>query len=86
MWQERAWLARIRSTDGQIFGAGFAVSDTHVATCAHVVIAAGATGPGDRVRVDFPLLGGRPRVGNGTSRGVVPRSGNERGHGAAAAG
>ncbi|MFF0039329.1 serine protease [Streptomyces mirabilis] len=55
----RAWLARIRhAATGAIHGAGFAIDGSHVITAAHVAREAGATGPGDRVRVDFPLLPG----------------------------
>lgn len=55
----RAWLARIRMTqNGRICGAGLAVDGRHVLTAAHVVLEAGAGGPGSSVFVDFPLLDG----------------------------
>lgn len=54
--EQRAWLARAVWAGG-VAGAGFAVDETHVVTCAHVVEKCGASGPGDRVRVEFPLIG-----------------------------
>jgi WD40 repeat protein len=62
MWDNRKWLARIRDGSdgliqgGLIQGAGFAVNPSHVVTCAHVVVDAGARGPGEKVWVDFPML------------------------------
>ena len=37
-------------------GAAWAIDDEHLVTCAHVVLDAGASGPGGRVQVDFPML------------------------------
>ena len=54
--EERAWLARVLGPVG-VVGAAFAVDGEHVMTCAHVVQAAGADGPGDVVSVEFPQLG-----------------------------
>jgi WD40 repeat protein len=55
----RRWLARVRiGPKGAICGAALAIDDEHVLTCAHVVAAAGAQGPGASVFVDFPLLKG----------------------------
>jgi WD40 repeat protein len=55
--EERPWLARVLGSVG-VVGAAFAVDSRHVVTCAHVVQNAGANGPRQRVRVDFPALGG----------------------------
>ncbi|MEU7589904.1 serine protease [Micromonospora sp. NPDC049230] len=54
------WLVRVRSTDGVVLGAGLALSDRRILTCAHVVSAGGdtespATEPSWEVLVD--LLG-----------------------------
>jgi hypothetical protein len=58
-WEARAWLARVQTSNdlaAQTVGTAFAVDPRHLVTCAHVVNAAGAVGPGDHVFVDFPLL------------------------------
>lgn len=55
--EHRYWLARVRAGPNlRISGAGFVIDQRHVLTCAHVAADAGATGPGDVVFVDFPLL------------------------------
>jgi WD40 repeat protein len=62
VWDNRRWLARVRTGSdgwiqgGLIQGAGFAVDPSHVVTCAHVAVDAGARGPGEKVWVDFPML------------------------------
>src|SRR5215475_6735360 len=61
-FESRSWLARVWSGSearGAIIGTAFAIDQRHLLTCAHVVEDAGAKGPGDRVFVDFPLLGSR---------------------------
>ena len=55
-FEDRGWLARVSSADGVVKGAAWAIGREHVVTCAHVVQDAGASGPGECVRVDFPLL------------------------------
>ncbi|MEU7754242.1 serine protease [Micromonospora sp. NPDC049171] len=37
------WLVRVRSTDGEVLGAGLALGDRRILTCAHVVSAGGDT-------------------------------------------
>ena len=50
-------IVRILTSDGATAGTGFVVTDDGlIATCAHVVKAAGA-GPGDKVRVVFYCTG-----------------------------
>ncbi|WP_254047341.1 nSTAND1 domain-containing NTPase [Streptomyces aureus] len=48
-------------TDGTVAGAGFLVTGDLLATCAHVVRAAGH-GPGDRLTVTFPRVDGAERL------------------------
>jgi hypothetical protein len=55
--EDRAWLARVLDGVGRIVGAAFAIGDGRLLTCAHVAQDAGAAGPGDAVRVEFPALG-----------------------------
>ncbi|MEV5839439.1 trypsin-like peptidase domain-containing protein [Nocardia sp. NPDC052112] len=63
--------ARIRTTTGQVVGAGFLVGPNVVATCAHVIAYAAGTDPDDVqppdsiVAVDFPLL---PSAGSRQAR------------------
>ena len=60
LFEARSWLARVRAgahPRGEIVGAAFAIDSLHLLTCAHVVTAAGASGPGQHVFVDFPLNG-----------------------------
>src|ERR1039458_4527373 len=54
--EQRAWLVRLVVPSGGM-GAAFVFDENHVLTCAHVVEECGASGPGDSVSVDFPLLG-----------------------------
>nr|WP_225615467.1 trypsin-like peptidase domain-containing protein [Streptomyces caniscabiei] len=58
---------RIRSSAGEVVGAGFLIAPDVVCTCAHVVVRAlGGPNDADRtgkpVNLDFPLVDGRPRV------------------------
>ncbi|ROQ99666.1 WD40 repeat protein [Streptomyces sp. 2132.2] len=61
----RSWLppavAQILGPDGQVAGAGFLVAEDILATCAHVVTAAGS-GPGASVQLVFPHAAGAPRA------------------------
>jgi hypothetical protein len=50
-------LARVASPVGEVSGAAFLVDKQHLVTCAHVVLDAGASQPGDIVDLDFPVLG-----------------------------
>ena len=62
VFERRSWLARVwgdGETRTQLIGTAFAINSTNLLTCAHVVNDAGAKGPGGRIFVDFPLLGGR---------------------------
>ncbi|MEW5871145.1 MAG: SUMF1/EgtB/PvdO family nonheme iron enzyme [Chloroflexota bacterium] len=43
-------------------GVGFLVGERRALTCAHVAVAAGAQALGEEVRLDFPLLAGRPAL------------------------
>ncbi|MFF9623898.1 trypsin-like peptidase domain-containing protein [Streptomyces griseosporeus] len=56
-----AAVARIVGPDGSVAGAGFLVAEGVVATCAHVVEAAGG-GPGGTVWLAFPRVAGPERV------------------------
>ncbi|MGW9031907.1 nSTAND1 domain-containing NTPase [Streptomyces sp. NPDC055722] len=58
-------VAQVLGPEGDVAGAAFLVGEGVVATCAHVVAAAGH-GPGDTLRLAFPHAQGAPRV-----RGVV---------------
>lgn len=55
-------IARVYSSNGTVVGAGFLVSNRHLLTCAHVVIAAlgisptTEEAPSDLVDLDFPLI------------------------------
>ncbi len=73
--EERAWLARVLDAGGTAVGAAFAVDRNHVLTCAHVVKAAGAGGPGDTVSVDFPRLGGAKCDAEVLVEGWAPEAG-----------
>ncbi|MFE0646989.1 trypsin-like peptidase domain-containing protein [Streptomyces sp. NPDC059534] len=53
-------VGQVLGRDGTVAGAGFLVSGDLLATCAHVVRAAGH-GPGDRVEVAFPRVAGAER-------------------------
>ncbi|MFI2114514.1 trypsin-like peptidase domain-containing protein [Streptomyces rubiginosohelvolus] len=59
---------RIRSTAGDVVGAGFLIAPDVVCTCAHVVARALGVpdetdqAPDGSVDLDFPLVGGRPRA------------------------
>lgn len=59
---------RVCSATGEVVGAGFLVAADVVCTCAHVVaralgvLATAEQALGQQVDLDFPLLGGRPRV------------------------
>ena len=55
-FEDRAWLARVSSANGVVRGAAWAIDRELLVTCAHVVQDAGALGPGECVRVYFPLL------------------------------
>jgi trypsin-like peptidase/AAA ATPase-like protein len=60
-FQKRRWLARVWAggeSRTEIMGAAFAIDERHLLTCAHVVEEAGATKPGTKVYVDFPLVHG----------------------------
>ncbi|MFI0091796.1 nSTAND1 domain-containing NTPase [Streptomyces bobili] len=59
-------VAQVLGPDGAVVGAGFLVAEGVVATCAHVVAAAGS-GPGGQVLVAFPHVEGADRV-----KGRVP--------------
>ncbi|MGR4882838.1 trypsin-like peptidase domain-containing protein [Streptomyces sp. LARHCF249] len=52
-------VAQILGPDDEVAGAGFLIADGILATCAHVIRAAGS-GPGARVRLLFPHLEGAP--------------------------
>ncbi|MFE6838535.1 trypsin-like peptidase domain-containing protein [Streptomyces sp. NPDC057705] len=52
-------VAQVLDPDGNVAGAGFLVAEDLLATCAHVVRAAGS-GPGGPVRLAFPHLEGAP--------------------------
>ncbi|MER7466066.1 hypothetical protein [Streptomyces sp. NPDC097981] len=54
-------VARILGSDGQVAGAGFLVAEDVLATCAHVVTAAGS-GPGASLRLVFPHAAGAPQA------------------------
>ncbi|MER7538337.1 trypsin-like peptidase domain-containing protein [Streptomyces sp. NPDC097704] len=54
-------VAQILDPDGRVAGAGFLVAEGVLATCAHVVRAAGS-GPGGSVRMAFPHVEGAPRA------------------------
>ncbi|MFE2147378.1 serine protease, partial [Streptomyces sp. NPDC059456] len=54
-------VAQVLGPDGQVAGAGFLVAEDVLATCAHVVTAAGS-GPGASVRLVFPHAAGAPRA------------------------
>ncbi|MER7468394.1 trypsin-like peptidase domain-containing protein, partial [Streptomyces sp. NPDC097981] len=56
-----AAMVQVLRPDGAVVGAGFLVSDRVVATCAHVVEAAGG-GPGAAVQVAFPHVRGVGQV------------------------
>ncbi|QOZ24138.1 serine protease [Bradyrhizobium sp. CCBAU 51753] len=57
IFEQRAWLARIWSNEkrASLIGTAFAIDKRHLLTCHHVVHEAGATAPGGRVYLDFPL-------------------------------
>uniref|UniRef100_A0A7Z0TNF7 Trypsin-like peptidase domain-containing protein n=1 Tax=Bradyrhizobium barranii subsp. barranii TaxID=2823807 RepID=A0A7Z0TNF7_9BRAD len=57
VFEQRAWLARIWSNEkrASLVGTAFAIDKRHLLTCHHVVHEAGATIPGGRVYLDFPL-------------------------------
>ncbi|MGW4690318.1 nSTAND1 domain-containing NTPase [Streptomyces sp. NPDC004244] len=62
-------VAQVLGPDGAVTGAGFLVGESLLVTCAHVVRAAGG-GPGERVQVFFPHLGGgRPAEGTVLAEG-----------------
>ncbi|MFF9279699.1 nSTAND1 domain-containing NTPase [Streptomyces griseosporeus] len=67
-----AAVACVISPDGAVAGAGFLVADGMLATCAHVVAAAGS-GPGETVLLDFPRVQGVDAV-RGRVRGELWRS------------
>ncbi|AWZ10663.1 hypothetical protein DRB96_37445 [Streptomyces sp. ICC1] len=52
-------VAQILGPDDEVAGAGFLVTEDILATCAHVVRAAGS-GPGETVRLLFPHVDGAP--------------------------
>ncbi|MBW5485745.1 nSTAND1 domain-containing NTPase [Streptomyces bambusae] len=54
-------VAQVLGTQGQVAGAAFLVADDLLATCAHVVRAAGG-GPGEGLRLAFPRVAGAPRA------------------------
>ncbi|MBT2453079.1 trypsin-like peptidase domain-containing protein, partial [Streptomyces sp. ISL-43] len=54
-------VAQVLDPDGTVAGAGFLVAEGLLATCAHVVQAAGG-GPGTSLHLAFPHLAGAPRV------------------------
>lgn len=56
-FEDRGWLARVSSPSGIVKGAAWTIDGEHLVTCAHVVLDAGADGPGGKVWVDYPLLG-----------------------------
>ncbi|WP_433598966.1 S1 family peptidase [Nocardia sp. CA-135953] len=71
--ESRGWLARVSgSPGGPICGAGVAVDSRHVLTAAHVVQDAGATGPGEHVFIDFPLLQSSRSSGRSSQAEVLP--------------
>lgn len=59
-------IVRIQTADGHTVGAGFLAGPSHILSCAHVVrLALGlardhAEKPTDPVKIDFPLLPGKP--------------------------
>jgi hypothetical protein len=61
VFQQRYWLGRVwlkQKSGDKLIGTAFAVDRRHLLTCDHVIRDAGASGPGQKVYVDFPLRGG----------------------------